>query len=158
LKLHKIFSLWAPVLLWMAVIFTFSALSQPAQVLPGGVERTIADNLPYVRTSAHTWRRLTINEVAHPAEYALLGLLLLRALSQSGKRATLTLPWAGNALAIAAAYALLDETHQLFVPLRNFQLADLALDVTGALIGLGLYALWRYGLRKFLRDGHTRMT
>jgi len=51
--------LWAPVVLWAAVIFTFSSV-------------------PDLGTGLGTWD-LVLRKIAHACEYAVLGALLLRA-------------------------------------------------------------------------------
>jgi VanZ family protein len=62
--------------------------------------------------------------------YALLGMSLMRGQRQ--------LSWQGYLLAVAGCtlYALGDEFHQSFVPGRNATLVDVAIDLTGCLIGL----------------------
>lgn len=39
-------------------------------------------------------------------------------------------------LAICIIYGITDETHQLFVPGRAFQLSDLVMDAIGSMIGI----------------------
>ncbi len=65
-----------------------------------------------------------IRKLAHFSEYALLFLLLIRG-PMRGRP--------GFALALCAAYALLDEGHQMLVPSRTPSLHDVALDFSGAL-------------------------
>ena len=48
-----------------------------------------------------------------------------------------------TAFYLTTLYAFSDELHQILVPHRNFQLQDLGLDALGALLGLGVYWLWR---------------
>jgi VanZ family protein len=55
-------SLWLPVVVWAAVIFTFSSI-------------------PSLSTGLGTWDTL-LRKAAHMAEYAILGALLLRALGR----------------------------------------------------------------------------
>ena len=99
---------WLPVLLWMGFIFFLS--SQP--------------HLP--RYPDHIIDFL-LKKVAHLFEYALLAILLHRAVGDESGR------WA---LLIGGLYALSDELHQSFVPGRNAALLDLAFDVLGVIFGL----------------------
>ncbi len=101
--------LWAPVVLWAAVIFAFSSV-------------------PDLGTGLGTWD-LVLRKLAHAAEFAVLGALLLRALRDE-------LP----ALAIGIAYAVTDELHQHFVPGRVGSPLDVAIDSAGVAVGI---ALWR---------------
>lgn len=95
---------------------------------------------------------------AHLTEYALLALLLWRAIHHThGKRRRPAgeiepppngkFPWlwpeAGLALALVFLYAASDEIHQVFIPGRTGQVSDVLVDTTGGIIGLGL--LWLSG-------------
>ena len=104
--------LWAPVVLWAAVIFALSSVSD-------------------LGTGLGTWD-LVLRKLAHAAEFAVLGALLLRALGD--ERA---------ALAAGIAYAVTDEVHQHFVPGRVGSPLDVAIDAVGVAAGA---LLWRrYG-------------
>ena len=104
--------LWAPVVLWAAVIFAFSSV-------------------PDLGTGRGTWD-LVLRKLAHAAEFAVLGVLLLRALRDERV-----------AFAAGAAYAVTDEVHQHFVPGRLGSPVDVAIDAVGVALGV---LLWRrYG-------------
>ena len=99
------FVVWLPVLAWAAVVFAFSSV-------------------PSLGTDLGTWD-LVLRKLAHLAEYAVLGALLLRACRR---------PWA--ALALATLYAASDEVHQLFVEGRQGSPLDVGIDALGALAGI----------------------
>ena len=101
--------LWAPVLLWAAVIFAFSSV-------------------PDLGTGLGTWD-LVLRKLAHAAEYAVLGALLLRALRDE-------LP----AFLAGSGYAITDELHQHFVSGRVGAPLDVLIDSAGVAIGI---VLWR---------------
>ena len=101
--------LWAPVVLWAAVIFALSSV-------------------PDLGTGLGTWD-LVLRKLAHAAEFAVLGALLLRA---SGAESP--------ALALGIAYAASDETHQHFVAGRVGSPFDVLIDAVGVVVGV---ALWR---------------
>ncbi len=86
-----------------------------------------------------------IRKCAHLAEYAILALLLWRALRPAAKPKAREWRWsrAGLALAVAALYAATDEVHQSFVPSRQGSVWDVLLDTTGA--ALALLFLWATG-------------
>jgi VanZ family protein len=106
---------WLPLVLWMGVIFYFSA--QP--------------DLPHLPEALID---LVIKKLGHMAEYAVLAALAVWALRQSAsateRRAFV---WA---LLVAGSYAVSDEMHQYFVPGRNPQPLDVGFDVLGACLGL----------------------
>jgi len=99
---------WLPALLWMALIFAVSA--QP--------------NLPSVADS----RLDTLfKKLAHMVEYAILTLLLWRALNARPR----LIPPLWMAFICALFYAASDEFHQLFVPGRNGTVRDVLIDSIG---------------------------
>ena len=103
---------WLPVFLYMGLIFYLSSQSRPA--LPELMLR---------------WDKIT-----HLFEYAVLGLLLIRALNKEyPERSFLVLKLI--ALAAAVIYGASDEFHQRFVPGRNSCLADWTVDSAGAFLG-----------------------
>ena len=95
---------WLPVLAWAALIFALSSI-------------------PSLTTGLGTWD-LVLRKAAHAAEFAVLGVLLARALAE--------LP----AFAAGVAYAVSDEVHQRFVPGREGALLDVAIDAAGVLLGV----------------------
>jgi VanZ family protein len=103
-------SSWLPVLLWATVIFAFSSI-------------------PSLSTDLGTWDTV-LRKLAHLAEYAILGALLLRALRTPV-----------GAVALAGVYAVTDEVHQLFVEGRHGAPLDVGIDVVGALAGV---LVWRW--------------
>ena len=104
--------LWLPVVLWAGLIFVFSSI-------------------PSLSSGLGTWD-LVLRKLAHGAEYAILGALLYR--------------WLSNiplAIALGSAYAATDEIHQSFVTGRSGRVADWAIDTAGVVIGVALLVLWR---------------
>ena len=78
----------------------------------------------------------------HLTEYAILALLLWRAIRQPVKNDARGWNWneAGLALALAFLYAASDEIHQVFIPSRTALTSDVFIDATGG--ALGLLGLW----------------
>jgi VanZ family protein len=81
----------------------------------------------------------------HLAEYAVLGLLVWRALHQPQKNQPKPWRWteAGLTLAVVLLYAASDELHQIFVPTRTAHVSDVFIDTAGAAFALLL--LWLAG-------------
>jgi VanZ family protein len=86
-----------------------------------------------------------IDKLEHGLVYALLGAALARGWRLSRARTTGAFTtwlaaWTAAALA-ALVYGLSDELHQLLVPGRMFDLADLVADGVGGALGAAAY-LW----------------
>jgi VanZ family protein len=105
LAFPRALSLWLPVVAWAGLIFALSSI-------------------PDLGTGLGTWD-LALRKLAHAAEYAVLGFLLLRALGREPA-----------ALAVGIAYAASDELHQHFVPGRQGSLLDVLLDAVGVAAGI----------------------
>ena len=104
-RLPRAVSLWAPVVLWAAVIFALSSV-------------------PNLATDLGVWDTV-LRKCAHASEYAVLVLLLFRALGRE-------LP----AFLIGLAYAVTDELHQQFVRGRHASPFDVSMDAAGLTLGL----------------------
>ena len=96
-------------IVWAAVIFALSSI-------------------PHLGTGLGTWDTV-LRKGAHVTEYAILGLLLLRAVGRE-------LP----AFLIGVTYAITDEVHQHFVQGRHASPVDVAIDSAGILLGIVLLA------------------
>lgn len=84
-------------------------------------------------------------KVCHLTEYAILALLVWRALHQSQNNLpTWSWPKVGGTLLLVFLYSSSDEIHQSFVPTRTGQFSDVLIDTMGAAIGL--LALWLFKL------------
>lgn len=137
---------WLAVVLWMTVIFLFSAQeAADSSRLSGGILQGILSMfswLPFIGDMDLELAHLLIRKGAHFSIYAVLGVLTARALVKngvSGARAWLL------ALLICVFYAASDEVHQLFIPGRSGQATDVALDGSGSLIGILLFQAVRLG-------------
>jgi VanZ family protein len=99
---------WLPVVAWAALIFGLSSV-------------------PDLGTGLGGWD-LVLRKIAHAAEYAVLGALLVRATGR-----------AGIAFALGALYAVSDEIHQSLVPGRLGSPLDVAIDAAGVAVGIALW-------------------
>ncbi|GEL07377.1 VanZ family protein [Salisediminibacterium halotolerans] len=139
-------SAWVPVFLWMGVIFFFSA--QPGETsgaLSGGVVAFVFDVVQsavfFAELDADGFH-LFIRKAAHFVIYAILAVLILRALYFADAPAVFAQRKGLWAWVLATVYAAIDETHQLFVPGRSGEVSDVLLDSAGALFGLMLCWVW----------------
>jgi VanZ family protein len=74
-----------------------------------------------------------IDKLIHTVEYLILSILLFTSLKLGktiGTKAVFWITVAGSSL-----YGFSDEIHQLFVPLRQFDVLDIASDVSGSILG-----------------------
>jgi VanZ family protein len=109
---YRSVALWLPVVAWAAVIFALSSVTDLGTGLGG-------------------WD-LALRKIAHAAEYAVLGALLLRATVR-----------ARVAFALGVAYAVSDEIHQTFVAGRSGSPLDVAIDAVGVACGIAIWQLLR---------------
>ena len=136
---------WLPVLVWMSLIFTASGDSHSGQHSSRIIEPVLRWLFPHITAATVSGIVLFIRKCAHITEFAVLALLLWRALRKPLRRDPRPWRWsvAGFALLGTALYASSDEIHQLFVPTREGRFEDVAIDAAGA--ALGLFALWLLG-------------
>jgi len=104
---QRLLAAWLPVVAWAALIFAFSSV-------------------PDLSSGLGTWD-LVLRKCAHMSEYAILAVLLRRALGRD-------LP----AFVLGLAYAASDELHQHFVAGRHASPVDVGIDAVG--LGIGLLA------------------
>ncbi|HSJ63846.1 MAG TPA: VanZ family protein [Gemmatimonadaceae bacterium] len=103
---------WMPPILWAAVILTLTSLPASDFAPAGAFAFPGADKL------------------VHFGLYAVLGILLARAVGPSASGRTL-----GGVLVGVALFAAADEWHQRFVPGRAADPRDFAADLAGAAAG-----------------------
>lgn len=103
-------SLWLPVVAWAALIFVASSVSGAS-------------------TGLGVWDEV-LRSLAHFGEYAVLGILLTRAVP------------AAAAVPLGVLYAVSDEVHQSFVPGRAATVTDVAIDAAGVLAGVLAWRRW----------------
>ncbi len=111
-------------LLWMAVIFGFSALSGK-----------LTEGTPPL------WYFIE-RKGAHVFEYAVLLLLSFHFFTLSFRRETFPRLLCFSVV-FALAYAATDELHQFFVPFRGARLSDVLIDGLGILIASSMISFFR---------------
>lgn len=124
---------------WMCVIFSFSAQNGgESSGLSGKIGGYIVDTIDSVfhlemnqeqKNDMVDKLGFPIRKAAHMTEYAILALLAYLSFSKYG-----------ITIIITFVYAMSDELHQLFVPGRSGQFADVLIDTTGGIIMVGI--LW----------------
>lgn len=128
---------WLAVLLWMLVIFIGSTDVLSSQKTSRFIGPFLRWLVPEISPSAMQAVQFVVRKCGHITEYALLAVLLRKALHQSFD----ILP-PGNfrldtaAFVIATAYAIGDELHQGLVATRYGSFIDVLIDALGATLGL----------------------
>jgi len=127
---------WLPVLAWLVVTFIDStnvmSVDNTSRFIvpfllwlkPGMTQQTIWEIIVFMRHCAHV------------GEYAVLALLMLRALRGGTSVSMRMTTLCGVVLLGCALFAVSDEFHQTFVKSRTPSVRDVLLDVAGASLGL----------------------
>jgi VanZ family protein len=117
--LKKFIMFYLPPIIWGMLIFSVSSTSVPSVSKSANVD-------------------FAFHKIAHLIEYAILGVLIYRALIQeniSKKEAVI------YAIIITAFYGFTDEFHQSFTPHRTTRLRDVIIDTIGA--STGILVIWK---------------
>lgn len=144
---------FAATLIWMALIFWFSA--QPADTsgeMSMGAGRFIGRLVvrDYQNLSAKNQDDFAkkieygVRKTAHAAEYAVLGILIWQIFLAYEKKER---RYMISCVLVGAAYAATDEFHQLFVPGRSGRFTDVMIDTCGIIAGV----LLSYEIRRILQ-------
>ena len=144
-KLKSLAKYWLPVVLWAFVIFSASGDKKSVHRSSRIIEPVVRWLVPDISDEA-LWRVvLVVRKGAHLTEYAIFAMLLWWALRKARQwgEAGWSRQRAWWAWGIAAAFAMTDEFHQVFVPGRQASFWDVLIDSCGAAGGLVL--LWRLG-------------
>lgn len=144
-------------LLWMAVIFWFSAQDATES---GGLSSSLSEKLAFLQNRVlhlgwtkqkimeiSIWLEKPLRKCAHASEYALLGILCMAHLNtyriSSTPETAKGFHWRTSlplrillAELLCVLYAATDEFHQLFVEGRSGQVTDVCIDGGGALLGI----------------------
>ena len=127
---------WLPVLIWLGVIFLGSTDMLSAEHTSRFLVPFLSWIDPQISFATLNAIQLGIRKLGHLTEYAILAMLLWRAL-RSGTRWQMKMSILFLVAALASAiFAASDEFHQSFVPSRTASPNDVMIDICGALIGL----------------------
>jgi VanZ family protein len=140
---------WLPLLIWLGVIFVGSTDLMSAE----HTSRFIAPILLWLEpgmAQETIWTILVVvRKCAHLGEYAILAVLLWRALRSASPvlREKISI-LSGTVLLACTVFAASDEFHQSFVKTRTPSVRDVLLDVTGAVLGLSIGASFAHRCSK----------
>ena len=146
--------LWIAVVLWMALIFSFSMeTAAESSESSGGFIRSLLETFEDDFLSlSHDDQHAKIESLsyivrksAHFCIFGMLGILVTSAVSTHGLPSKKT---ALFSLIICVLYAVSDEIHQYFVPGRACMLRDMLIDTCGAACGVAAVSFLIYMVRK----------
>lgn len=132
---YKILFKYLVVLLWMIVIFKFSA--DPAKI-SDGKSGLVIEMVTFLGMDINGifggLANFIVRKAAHFTEYFILSLLLINALKENyNLNKSLKM-----AILITFLYACSDEFHQLFVPGRSGKFEDVLIDTSGGLLAVAI--------------------
>ena len=141
MPLRSFVKYWIPVLAWMLLILVASGNLMSAEHTSRFLIPFLLWLKPDISFETLTLIHFLIRKTAHLTEYAILALLLCRALGRgpsfSGHRERLVIAWIACVLAAAS-----DEFRQSFVESRGASPWDVIIDSAGAIFGLLIYSTW----------------
>jgi VanZ family protein len=155
--MKSFFKYWLPLLIWLGVIFAGSTSAMSAEHTSRYIVPFLLWLKPGMSPEAIWTILVVVRKCAHATEYAVLALLLWRALRSLPSLRAKTLMVFGAALLGCALFAASDEFHQTFVKSRTPSVRDVLLDVGGAFLGLLIGASFgRRHPKKFRATTHSQ--
>jgi VanZ family protein len=141
-KVRAALKYWLPVLVWMGLIFTASGDAGSAQHSSRLLGPLVLWLFPHATPEALYVVSCVVRKGAHVTEYAILALLVWRALRRPAWPDPRPWHWpdALRTLLVVVLYAASDEFHQSFVPSREATVRDVLIDTAGG--SLALLLLW----------------
>lgn len=147
---------WILTLLWMILIFSFSAQhAEQSQETSGGFSEILANILysdfeilsPQRQTEILSNCQFIVRKAAHFSIYGMLGILTLISckFSNIGKYQFIS-------AIICLIYAISDEIHQYFVDGRSCELRDVIIDFSGSVTGISGILIIFYIISKIRKE------
>jgi VanZ family protein len=127
---------WAPVLIWLGVIFIGSTDLMSAEHTSRIIVPLLRWLKPDISPETLALIHFSIRKFGHLAEYAILAMLLWRAVYRGTKLEMKMSILYASVWVAATLFAAADEYHQSFVPSRDAAWGDVLIDSGGAIFGL----------------------
>lgn len=145
--------LWSASILWMALIFSFSAQDATASLASSDSVLDVIiriDSFDSLTEKEQTLRceqlSFYIRKLAHFSVFGILGVLSTTAVSRHTKRMKFTV---SISAVICIIYAITDEIHQYFVPGRACRVFDVGIDSVGSICGIIITVEIIYFIRRW---------
>ncbi|MGQ0542833.1 MAG: VanZ family protein [Blastocatellia bacterium] len=149
-KRRKWLTAYAPLFIWILVIFYLSSgqgsFEETSRIIRPLLEFFFPDFSPETIDRYHAF----IRKLAHPAVYAVLGLLSCRAFQKPTLFA-----WVPKASLLVVSVAVLDELNQSFIGSRTGSTWDVALDSAGGLSAVFIFWLVFWRRRSSVKISHS---
>jgi len=134
--MKSFFKYWLPVLIWLGVIFVGSSDLMSAEHTSRFIVPFLRWLKPEISPETVALIQFVVRKCAHLSEYAILALLLFRAVYRGTN-----LKWSMSILCVnvwvaCVFVAAADEFHQSFVESRTASPWDVVIDSGGAIFGL----------------------
>jgi len=144
--MHSFLKYWVPVMAWILLIFLMSGDLMSAEHTSRFLVPFLRWIAPGISSETIALIQFFVRKAAHLIEYAILAMLLCRALFRGTN-----VNWTRSALLASAWIACVvvatgDEFHQSFVLSRTGSQWDVMIDCIGAMLGLVIYH-WFWGAR-----------
>jgi VanZ family protein len=136
-NMKRFLKYWLPLLIWLGVIFFGSTDMMSAEHTSRFIVPILRWLKPEISLETLALIQFVVRKCAHLTEYAILALLLFRAVVSA---ANLKSMWilSVSVWITCVFVAAMDEFHQSFVASRTAARHDVLIDVCGALIGIVL--------------------
>ncbi len=148
--LPRAINVYAPVAIWLGVIFYLStgggSATETSRIIGPLIKFFFPDVAPETLQLIHG----LVRKAAHVTEYAILAALATRAFLAS-EVSLLVRNWAAWAILLVAATAAIDEFNQSFNVLRTGSPWDVALDISGGVLAVTI--IWLFRRRRAARHG-----
>ena len=141
---------WLPVLVWLGLIFIGSTDVLSAEHTSRFLVPFLRWLDPQISAAVLNSIQVVIRKLGHLTEYAILAILLWRALRRAAVWKSASSFLFAISLIGCAIFAASDEFHQSFVPSRTSSVKDVMIDICGATIGLVICIA--LGSRKVLKE------
>lgn len=129
---------WLPVVVWAGIISWFSTDAFSARSTNSYIDPVLRYFFGELTPAGFRFAHSIVRKSAHLTEYAILGALICRALTDPGAR--IMRSTVVRAALLCCAYATLDELHQAIVPSRTGSPVDVLIDTSGATLGSLIFA------------------
>ena len=136
MKNKRLVLAWTLLILWMLFIFIMSSFNGVMSSNQSGSIATLIYNIFNISDTEKV--SFIVRKCAHVSEFFILGILVINLVSKYNVKHIYLISFI-----VCVLYASSDEFHQLFVPGRSGQVADIFIDLIGVVLGLLLVFLIR---------------